>query len=1008
MLRLRLWGTFRYNCSRHLLSKTASSCLLGGEKRVFLKSLEIFGFKSFATRTVIAFSDGITALLGPNGCGKSNVVDAVKWVLAENKAKNLRASSMEDVIFNGSDTRAALSMAEVTLTVSNEENLLPIDCAEVALKRRLYRNGENQYFINGKQVTAGTVKKLFMDTGVGKAAYSVMEQGKIDLILSSKPEDRRYFFEEVAGISRAKVQAAEAGREVERAKANLEQIEGIIAVSKDNYESLKEQTEKTLAYQKLKDEEFEAETDIQLLRLRGFLQSSARQQEERLAAEKKRDALEFDIEELSEAISVKTQQTQQMQQDVDAKQKSAIQLQAEQNGKKALALQLSDNCIQAKGKIAQIESSIESIQERIDSYDEQIDAQEDELRQKTKRLSEIEANAETFRQSIQASSVQIEENTKSKRLSEEKTERLACERKKLTQNLTSVTEDIVCELDSKLKAAGYSSGNSKRAKAAQDEAAGKLKAFLEGRAAIMSDFLCLSHTKEESERMNHEAAGALTQAISLLEDLILAIKQREASSPSFIDEFLSPEGIVTKKRSIDRALQDNIDQEALIEQSIADLARQNEELSTKIQQSKETLSSLLVNQAKMQQQLTSSRTQLTTLKQSRALQQASLKERQDELFGEQKRQEEAQQRLEQTTREIEELEVRGKEEVAALQELEDKIAQCTASWKGQQEELSRKSEQKRDLQKVLERLSIQQAQNETEIRNVKENFRDNYSRELSEFENRMNLIEQKPASLKERLASLKGQIAALGTPNLMATEQFAYEKERYEKLVTSRDDTQKTIEGLERVEQEIKAKSAELFMSSYNKIKKNFHNMFRRMMDGGKAELRLLDPSDVLTSGIEIFAQPPGKKLVNISLLSGGEKTMTAVALLFAAHQVKASPFCFLDEIDAALDDKNVASFVSTLRAFRAESQYVVITHNRKTVLGASSMLGATMEESGVTKVVQLRLDEDTLNGDIEFSSQEDFAPEDVAEEVGVVLPERPPRRQAVGTQNSKVAGGAV
>ena len=975
---------------------------------MFLKSLEIFGFKSFATRTVIAFSDGITALVGPNGCGKSNVVDAVKWVLAENRAKNLRASSMEDVIFNGSDTRAALSMAEVTLTVSNEGNLLPIDCAEVALKRRLYRNGENQYFINGKQVTAGTVKKLFMDTGIGKAAYSVMEQGKIDLILSSKPEDRRYFFEEAAGISRAKAQAAEANREVERAKANLDQIDGIIAVSKDNYESLKEQAQKTLAYQKLKDEEFEVETDIQLLRLRGFLETASKQQSDRLEAEKKRDALEFDIEELSGAISVKTEQAHQMQQEVDAKQKNAIQLQAEQNGKKALALQLSDNCIQAKGKIAQIENSITSIQERIDSYDEQLDAQEDEIRQKTKRLEEIEANAETFRQSIAASSVQIEENVKTKRLYEGKTDQLALDRKKLTQNLTSVTEDIVAELDSRLKAVGYSSAANKKAKAAQDEAVGHLKTFLQGKTAIMQDFLCLNHTKEESESMNREAASMLAEASSLLDTLVAAIQQREASSPNFIDDFLSPEGIVTKKRAIDRALQESLDQEARLKVNIADLTSQNEELSTKIQQSKETLSSLLVNQAKMQQQLTSSRTQLATLKQSKALQQASLKERQDELFQEQKRKEEVQQRLEEVNQEIEELERQGQEEVAALQELEDKIAQCTAGWKGQQEELSRKNEQKRDLQKVLERLSIQQAQSETEIRNVKENFRDNYSRELSEFENRMNLIDQKPVTLKERLVSLKKQIMSLGTPNLMATEQFAYEKERYENLVSSRDDTQRTLEGLERVEQEIKAKSAELFMESYNKIKKNFHNMFRRMMDGGKAELRLLDPTDVLTSGIEIFAQPPGKKLVNISLLSGGEKTMTAVALLFAAHQVKASPFCFLDEIDAALDDENVASFVSTLRAFRGESQYVVITHNRKTVLGASSVLGATMEESGVTKVVQLKLDEDTLNGNIKFDNQENFVEEDVSEEASVVLPERPPRRQDTTAQMSTLVSGAV
>ena len=212
---------------------------------MFLKSLEIFGFKSFADRTHINFADGITALLGPNGCGKSNVVDAIKWVLAENRSKNLRAESMEDVIFNGTETRPALSMAEVTLTIANENGLLPLEDSEIAIKRRLYRNGENEYFINSNQVGASSIRKLFMDTGVGKAAYSVMEQGKIDQILSSKPEDRRYLFEEAAGISRSKAEVADAERELEKTRANLAQIDIGLAETKRSYETLKVQAEKT-------------------------------------------------------------------------------------------------------------------------------------------------------------------------------------------------------------------------------------------------------------------------------------------------------------------------------------------------------------------------------------------------------------------------------------------------------------------------------------------------------------------------------------------------------------------------------------------------------------------------------------------------------------------------------------------------------------------------------------------------------------------------------------------
>ena len=263
-----------------------------------------------------------------------------------------------------------------------------------------------------------------------------------------------------------------------------------------------------------------------------------------------------------------------------------------------------------------------------------------------------------------------------------------------------------------------------------------------------------------------------------------------------------------------------------------------------------------------------------------------------------------------------------------------------------------------------------------------------------EFEERMYTITESSAKLKEQLSQIKQKITDLGQVNLMAVEQFAEEKERYERQQANYNDTKKSIENLARVSEEIRTKSSETFLDTYNKIRRNFHNMFRRLFNGGRAELRLSDPANVLTSGIDIYAQPPGKNLENISLLSGGEKTMTAVALLFATYQVRPSPFCLLDEIDAALDDRNVSSFVNTLRAFANVSQYIVITHNRKTVVAASSMIGVSMEESGVTKVVQIRLDEDMINGRATFEDTEEFVEEDVAPEEGIVIPPRPPRRE--------------
>lgn len=962
---------------------------------MFLKSLEIFGFKSFADRTHINFADGITALLGPNGCGKSNVVDAIKWVLAENRSKNLRAESMEDVIFNGTETRPALSMAEVTLTIANENGLLPLEDSEIAIKRRLYRNGENEYFINSNQVGASSIRKLFMDTGVGKAAYSVMEQGKIDQILSSKPEDRRYLFEEAAGISRSKAEVADAERELEKTRANLAQIDIGLAETKRSYETLKVQAEKTAKYRKLQDEKFECELDIQLLKLKDFTQNKARHEQNRKEAEEKRNSAANEIEEILNTLQVNTDKVKELQEQVNTKQQLVIKISAEQTGKKAMARQLHEHQSQMKEKIGQIENRIKNIEERIDEYNEEIDSQNAELHEKHKQLSDINKNVENFSENIRQSSSQIEENLRLINTNSGKINNLDSERVELQKQLTSITEDIVTELDAKLKDAGYSSTSNKKAKEALDTALEKIKIYANGRANIFKDFSSLpSHSEKDSAQMGSDAVAAFTEILRMLEELSQSISEYTKTTPQFIDDFLSPEGIITKKRGIDSSIQQNLSTIDSIKNESAELNSKNNALNKKIDEYKDTLSKLRINQAQMAQQITSCEQQISTLRKTLASEETSLREQQNELFEENKHREENEEQLQETEESIAELEAQGQKITAELNDLDKQISECNSQVSGKQNALQKKQEERNKYQSQLEKFSVGIAQYDTEIRNVKQNFQENFSRDLMEFEERMYTITTPVPALKEKLSQVKQKIQELGTPNLMAIEQFAEEKERYERQQANYNDTQKTLENLVRVSEEIRTKSSEMFLDTYNKIRKNFHNMFRRLMNGGRAELRLVDPANVLSSGVEILAQPPGKKLVNISLLSGGEKTMTAVALLFATYQVRPSPFCLLDEIDAALDDKNVASFVSTLRAFGNISQYIVITHNRKTVMGASTMLGVTMEESGITKVLQVRLDEDTMNGNIVFNDQSDFVEEEVPQEEGIVIPPRPPRRE--------------
>lgn len=961
---------------------------------MFLKSLDIFGFKSFADRTHIDFSDGITALLGPNGCGKSNIVDAIKWVLAENKAKNLRATSKEDVIFNGTERRSPLNVAEVTLTMSNETGLLPLEESEIAIKRRLYRNGDNEYFINNKPASGRDILRLFMDTGVGKSAYSVMEQGKIDQILSSKPEDRRYLFEEAAGISKSKVECQEAERQLEIVRNNMKQIEASIVEIKKSYDTLKVQAEKTSKYRNLKEEIFNYDLDITLIKLKNFIQERARHEKELREVELKRNEVRSQIDEINNSITENTDKVKEMQEMLYSKQTEAFGLQKEKNGKLELIKKFNEDASKIKLKITQLEATLKSVQDRIDDLNQEIDENKASLHDKQKQLSDISTNIENFKENIELSSNQITENSKNIQNIKQKIQDLTEKDHTLQQNLTQITEDIVTLLDSKMNEQGFSENALKTARENLEMTVSKLKIFTEGRKNIFSDFINASSSNlEQWQKKLKEAVDAFSEANALTVSLEKKLNDFINSSPSFISDFLSPEGIMTKKRKIDSEIQDNKNEISSNSSKIEALNSENSRLSAKIEEFKDTLDKLKLNKVRMQEQISSSEKQVLILQRNLSTEQNSLRGTEDQLYEENKAHEDLQEQIIDLQSELAEIEHKGQKLVEEMNSLDEKIQESNSRVSGKKDTLIRKQNEQKKYQEQFEKLSLSLAASETEIKNIKQNFQEQNSRDLMEFEEHMYKITTPIADLREKLAAAKTEFKNLGQVNLMAVEEFAEQKERYEKQKANYDDTQKSLENLIRVSEEIKAKSSEMFIETYNKIKKNFHNMFRRLFNGGRAELKLQDPQNVLTSGIDILAQPPGKKLESIGLLSGGEKTMTAVALLFATYQVRPSPFCLLDEIDAALDDKNVSSFVTALESFSKVSQYIVITHNKKTVLGAKTMLGITMEESGVSKIVQFRLDKDIKISSLADENSEIFVEEDVPLEENAYIPPRPKPR---------------
>ena len=961
---------------------------------MFLKSLDIHGFKSFADKTHIDFAEGITALVGPNGCGKSNVVDAIKWVLAERNSKNLRAEKMEDVIFNGTERRPALNTAEVTLTIANDKGLLPLDEEEIAITRRLYRSGDAEYFINKRPAGPTEIRKLFLDTGVGKAAYSVMEQGKIDQILSSKPEDRRYLFEEAAGISRSKTECAEAERELEKTRQNMVQIEIAMNEIKRQYDTLKVQSEKTIKYRKYKEEIYETERDLALLRLKNFVQDKAHHEEDLKRVLEKRDKIRQEIEEINNTISENMDKVKEMQDNLYNKQASLLAIGQEKNGKMELIKQQNQQAMILKEKINSLEGRKNSIQERIDNIQEEIDEQNANLHTKTKQLNDIKSNIQSFEDNITTSSSQITENDKQVDSFKNQIQKLEEKRLDLQSTLAQITEDIVKTLDEKLKDAGFSENALKKAKDELETKINKLKIFVEGRKNIFGDMISQNLASQDYKDAVCQAEKAFEDAFNQLNEIQLAISEYQNASPAFITEFLSPQGIMTKKRDIDEQINQNIQSVESINSQISHLHGENKTLLSKIEEYKETLNKLKLNEIQMKEQISASQSQINMLNRQISSEKASLEETENELFIETKRADEISDQINTYQDELAEIEYRGKKLAEEMNALDAEIAKANKNVSGKSDSLNKKREEQNRCQEQYERLTISINSSDNDIRNVKQNFQEQYSRDLMEFEERMYKITVPAADLREKLSQTKKDFQSLGTVNLMAPEEFGEVKERYERQRTNFEDTQKSLENLIRVSEEIKSKSAEMFLETYNQIKKNFHNMFRRLFNGGRAELKLADPTNILTSGIDIYAQPPGKKLENIALLSGGEKTMTAVALLFATYQVRPSPFCLLDEIDAALDDKNVSSFVTALESFASVSQYIVITHNKKTVMGASTMLGITMEESGVSKMIALRLDEDIKRGAEIDRSQDDFVEEDVPEEEGIVVPQRPPKRQ--------------
>jgi chromosome segregation protein len=617
-----------------------------------------------------------------------------------------------------------------------------------------------------------------------------------------------------------------------------------------------------------------------------------------------------------------------------------------------------------KERIGELERSIESDKAReenirrkigeMDSETERKKAGRDEL---ASRIGETEKNIQGFIADIEGFAGRVRSNDEETQANGEKSRALDAAIEDLRVQLRAITEDIVTQLDARLKEMGYSSAERRSVEQSITDTLQSLRIQLGGKVTLLEDASQVQNTPAAArEKIVQTTLGVLKASLERLSTLEKLFERYRTFAPSFLDEFLAPEGIITRKRDIDERVNENAAAILALRRRNEELARENASLREKIDEYRKTLEDLRVNLARLQTQRTGLEEEIGRLGRERTEQEALLRDVGVQLTDTLGRVQETQERTAVAEKERQEIEQQEKTARSALSGLEGEISSRNRELSTKEEELKQKNALLVRAQSEIEKMQIEVTEIRTEIKDLHASFTERFSRDLSEYETRIPDL-QPNRDLRPRLADLREEMRKLGQVNLMAPEEFAEVKDRFEFLTGQLGDLTRAREDLKRVTTEIRTESTEMFLDTYNKIKKNFHTVFRRLFGGGRAELRLENPEAPLESGIEVFAQPPGKKLENINLLSGGERSLTGVSLLFAIYMVKPSPFCLLDEIDAALDEENVGRLTNLLKEFSNHSQFIVITHNKRTVAGADVLYGVTMEESGVSKLVAIRLE---------------------------------------------------
>ncbi len=912
---------------------------------MFLEHIEIFGFKSFADKSRIAFDKGMSVVVGPNGCGKSNVVDALRWVLGEQGAKGLRADKMVSVIFNGTETRHPLNVAEVSLTFSNEQNILPLEFSEIEIKRRVFRDGTSEYYINKNQVPLRELRELLADTGVGNTEYVVMEQGRMDQILEAKPTERRQILEEAAGIVKHRMRSLEGARRLEKVQVNKTQIMQVLSEVKTQHSRLEEQCKKTLQYRKYKELIFTYELQKTCAQYNTLYNTSTH-------CVKEKESLEQQIHKCTNSIAQLYKDNEDFISSIKDHQKNIGDKQEKISSLTAHIQRVQESIEKSKEYLLTIGSQITTQQSQLQVLQKRAASENKEQKSLLLRIekqhieeTELDTSIQTIREKLTDIDKQIHDCDKNIQSSVKKNIEVGAELEVHQKDLREVVDRLAAELDKQLSETGYS---------IETQQMRTDKIFADIKTAQSSlDILA----RENNVNTIHSNIKKIHECIK---NLAKNFKSYSDTQPTFLQEFLSRDGVLSRKHIIDK--------------KISQLYKERDSLRITQSERQTEKDTLITNQAALKNDLQAYMVKKASIERENFLLSEQVKKIEKVLLQtkeEEKRQEENVKKLlhskerviidiDQEKKQCESLRSEDVEARKVLKMLQKSIEKQNNMAHVYTQKIRDADNEIKKLRTSVHEIEKQEADITTRCNVLAENFAERYGEILSVYlakDEYKNITKQTLAreNISENLQKTKDAMKALGGVNLLAPDEFRQINTRYEFLTSQLTDLEEAENDLKKIVEEIEKESRKKLEVTYAEVRKHFKRIFTKLMDGGTADLLLVDSDDILSAGLDIVAQPPQKKTKNLSQLSGGERALVSLALLFSIHSVRPAPFCVLDELDAPLDEQNIGRFLALVDDFSSQTQFIVISHNKRTIASGKQMIGVTMEERGVSKIIGVK-----------------------------------------------------